>query len=54
MLHTINPTTTAAWKALGAHAGEMRETHLKDLFAKDAQRFPRYTLQHEEIGRAHV
>ena len=49
MLHTINPTTTAAWKALGAHAGEMRETHLKDLFAKDAQRFPRYTLGHEDI-----
>src|ERR1700748_1772082 len=49
MLHTINPTTTAAWKALGAHATELKEDHLRDLFAKDPQRFTRYSLQHEGI-----
>ncbi|TDX01644.1 glucose-6-phosphate isomerase [Dinghuibacter silviterrae] len=49
MLHTINPTTTAAWKALAAHAGEMKDAHLRDLFAKDHERFPKYTLQHEDI-----
>jgi len=49
MLHTINPTTTEAWKALGAHAAEMKAAHLRDLFAGDPQRFNRYSLEHEDI-----
>lgn len=34
-----NPTETAAWKLLEQHATEMKQVHIKDLFAKDAQRF---------------
>lgn len=49
MLHNINPTTTSAWKALSAHAAEIKQTSLRKLFAEDAQRFPRYTLQLEDI-----
>ena len=36
MLPNINPTTTAAWKALSAHAEAMKQVHMKELFAKDA------------------
>ena len=49
MLHTINPTTTGAWKALEGHAAEIKQTHLRKLFAEDAHRFPKYTLRLEDI-----
>jgi glucose-6-phosphate isomerase len=49
MLHAINPTTTGAWKALAAHAAEIKQTDLRKLFAEDAHRFPKYTLHLEDI-----
>lgn len=39
MFPKINPTETAAWKLLKLHANEMKQVHLKDLFAKEAERF---------------
>jgi glucose-6-phosphate isomerase len=48
MLHTIDPTSTVAWKALEAHAAEIKGQHLRDLFASDPGRFPRYTLHLED------
>lgn len=44
MLPKINPTTTKAWAALQAHAGEMKNTHMRELFRKDADRFKKYSL----------
>lgn len=44
MLPKINPTATKAWSLLAEHAGEMRKTHMRELFEKDAERFKKYSL----------
>lgn len=49
MLPTINPTATKAWKELEAYFGEFEGTQIKDLFAKDPNRFEKNTLKFEEI-----
>ena len=38
-----------AWKALAAHAAELKSTTLKDLFAQDPHRGPKYTLEAEGL-----
>ena len=38
-------TKRKAWKALGAHFNEIRELHLRDLFAEDPKRGERMTLE---------
>ena len=48
MLPVVNPTHTAAWKALTNHYNEMKSVHLKDLFQVDPDRAIRYTR--EESG----
>jgi glucose-6-phosphate isomerase len=40
---------TTAWQELETHAGELRETHLRNLFAQDSQRGERLTLEAEGI-----
>ncbi|MFM7357361.1 MAG: glucose-6-phosphate isomerase [Sediminibacterium sp.] len=46
MLPRINPTSTQAWFLLKKHADEeMNRVHLKDLFASDAERFQRFSIQ---------
>jgi glucose-6-phosphate isomerase len=42
-------TDRASWKALVAHHAEIGETHLRDLFAKDAHRGERLTLEAEGL-----
>ncbi len=37
-LPTINPTTTKAWEALKSHYENIKDVHLKDLFAKHTNR----------------
>ena len=49
MLSNLNPTTTLAWKELDVHAHEMKERHMKDLFAQDPQRFDRFSQQFEDL-----
>jgi glucose-6-phosphate isomerase len=44
MFPTINPTTTPAWQLLKNHFAEMKETHLKQLFLDDEDRFKKYSL----------
>ncbi len=39
----------AAWKELAAHAAELKSITLKDLFAQDPQRGPKYTLEAEGL-----
>ncbi len=40
---------TSAWKALTTHVTEQRKQHLRQLFAGDAQRFERFSLQCEGL-----
>jgi glucose-6-phosphate isomerase len=48
-LPKINPTETGAWKKLELHFLTMQATHLKELFADDAQRFEKYHVQFQDI-----
>lgn len=49
MLPKINPTTTRAWAALQAHAGEMKNIHMRELFRNDPDRFKKYSLCTSDI-----
>jgi glucose-6-phosphate isomerase len=44
MFPHIQPNTTQAWQALDVHANEMRSTHMRTLFAGDADRFKKYSM----------
>jgi glucose-6-phosphate isomerase len=41
----VNPTQTAAWKALLAHRAELEGTHIRHLFEADPRRFERLSLE---------
>ncbi|MCF6404283.1 glucose-6-phosphate isomerase [Chitinophaga filiformis] len=49
MFPTTNPTATKAWQQLQQHASKMKETHLRTLFAEDADRFKKFTISFEDI-----
>ena len=49
MLPTINPSKTKAWKKLQQHAAQIESVHLRELFANDANRARKYSLQHGDI-----
>ncbi len=49
MFPRINPTTTAAWQKLQAHADEMKQSSLRMLFQKDPERFKKMSLQQGDI-----
>lgn len=40
----VVPTNTEAWKQLQGHAAEMKEMHMRSLFAADPERFKKYSL----------
>ena len=42
MFPKIDPTGTTAWNLLEQHAPKMKEVPMKELFAKDAERFKKY------------
>ncbi|HKE64216.1 MAG TPA: glucose-6-phosphate isomerase [Micromonosporaceae bacterium] len=44
-----DPTKTEAWHALAAHADEMRQAHLRDLFSADAERGTRLAAQAADL-----
>jgi glucose-6-phosphate isomerase len=44
MFPKVNPTTTKAWSALEQHAFQMKEVHMKQLFADDANRFQKFSF----------
>jgi glucose-6-phosphate isomerase len=48
-LPKINPTTTPSWKALEQHFSEMKQVHMKTLFAGDAGRFNKFSIQSGDI-----
>ena len=43
------PIDLPAWQALEEHQREMAEVHMRDLFARDPQRFERFSLQLGDI-----
>lgn len=45
MLNTVNPTSTAAWKALTAHFESAQDLKLSDLFAQDSARFDHFSAK---------
>ncbi|MBV7298941.1 glucose-6-phosphate isomerase [Enterovibrio paralichthyis] len=45
MLKSINPTQTAAWKALTAHFEDAQDLTLTSLFANDENRFDKFSVQ---------
>jgi glucose-6-phosphate isomerase len=49
MFPIINPTETAAWKALIAHHAEMKTVQIKELFKKDSKRFEKMSITLNEI-----
>ncbi|KAA2238656.1 glucose-6-phosphate isomerase [Chitinophaga agrisoli] len=49
MFPSVNPTTTKAWQQLQQHAAKMKQVHMRNLFAEDAQRFEKFSLRFEEI-----
>ena len=50
MLPNINPSGTQAWFLLKKHhEEEMNRRHIKSLFAADAERFKRFSVQFEDI-----
>ena len=42
-MKNINPTQTAAWQALQKHFDEMKDITIADLFAKDGDRFSKFS-----------
>lgn len=49
MFPTTNPESTKAWQELLKHADQMKQTHMRTLFAEDAERFNKFNLRFENI-----
>ena len=48
-LNTINPTTTKAWNALEQHFQTIQHTSIKELFAQNANRFEKFSIQYPSL-----
>ncbi|ENU1228702.1 MULTISPECIES: glucose-6-phosphate isomerase [Providencia] len=42
-MRSINPSQTAAWRALEQHFAQMKNVHMRDLFAQDQDRFTHFS-----------
>lgn len=49
MLNRQDPTKTEAWQKLQAHFEDIKDQHLKQLFAADPERFERFSVRFEDI-----
>ncbi|EHL6279880.1 glucose-6-phosphate isomerase [Escherichia coli] len=47
-MKNINPTQTAAWQALQKHFDEMKDVTIADLFAKDGDRFSKFSATFDD------
>lgn len=47
-MKNINPTQTAAWQALHKHFDEMKDVTIADLFAKDGDRFSKFSATFDD------
>lgn len=48
-LKTINPTTTKSWKKLEEHFNKVKDVHMKQWFAQDAERANKMTIKWEDF-----
>ncbi|AUC83125.1 glucose-6-phosphate isomerase [Lacinutrix sp. Bg11-31] len=48
-LPSINPTTTAAWKALQNHFDNVKQVNIKDLFSSDKERADNFKISWEDF-----
>ncbi|GAA4941410.1 glucose-6-phosphate isomerase [Algibacter agarivorans] len=48
-LPSINPTTTESWKKLQEHFENVKDVHMKDLFAKDQDRANKFTIKWDDF-----
>jgi len=42
-------TQSTSWKALEEHFKEIRQSHMRDMFAQDPQRFDKFSLKLNDI-----
>lgn len=49
MLQNRNPTDTKAWQQLETHFSEIKDLHMRNLFAGDSDRFERFSIQYKDI-----
>jgi glucose-6-phosphate isomerase len=49
MLRKVDPTSTESWKLLAEHFRQVNDLHMKDLFAKDPERFAKYSIRLNDI-----
>jgi glucose-6-phosphate isomerase len=49
MLKNINITKTESWKKLTRHFEEIKEMHMRDLFARDQERFQKFSLRFNDM-----
>ncbi|MBM6607250.1 glucose-6-phosphate isomerase [Leclercia sp. UBA2479] len=47
-MKNINPTQTSSWQALQKHFDEMKDVSIADLFAKDADRFSKFSATFDD------
>ncbi|ACL71962.1 glucose-6-phosphate isomerase [Thioalkalivibrio sulfidiphilus] len=45
----MQPNKTRAWQALASHYDALKDVHMRELFARDPQRFERFSLRFEDI-----
>ncbi|MCS3465849.1 MULTISPECIES: glucose-6-phosphate isomerase [Citrobacter] len=48
-MKNINPTQTSAWQALQKHFEEMKDVTIADLFAKDSDRFAKFSATFDDL-----
>ena len=48
-MKNINPKQTAAWQALEQHYGDMKDVKIADLFAKDGDRFSKFSATFNDL-----
>jgi len=48
-LPNINPTTTDSWKKLKEHFNDVKDVHMKDLFAEDKDRANKFTIKWDDF-----
>jgi glucose-6-phosphate isomerase len=49
MLPNVRPTQTQSWQRLNDHFAEIKDLHMKDLFASDPERFNRFHVQFQHV-----
>ncbi|MCG8638024.1 MAG: glucose-6-phosphate isomerase [Desulfobacterales bacterium] len=48
-MQKLDPTKTDAWKKLGRHYEQMKQVHMRALFAGDKNRFEKFSLEFNDI-----